>query len=48
MKVGVHVSVPAVWPGLVVNTALLPLGSADRLAVSEPIASPSGSVAVNV
>ena len=31
---------------MVVNTALLPLGSADRLAVSEPIASPSVSEAV--
>src|SRR5438093_10758505 len=44
--VGVQVSVPDFWSAAGVNTALLPAGRPARLAVSEPIAWPSGSAAV--
>src|SRR4249920_1443637 len=46
LNVGVQLSVPIVFAGLVVNVALLPPGRPARLAVSVVIASPSGSAAV--
>ena len=46
MNAGVHVSVALVLPAPGVNTALCPAGSPVRSAVSEVIASPSGSEAV--
>src|SRR5258706_7733305 len=45
---GVHVKVPEVLPGPAANTALFPAGRAERSAVKDAIASPSGSEAVTV
>ena len=48
MYVGVQVSVPAVFPGPGVNTALLPAGRPERSAVRDAIGSPSSSPACTV
>jgi hypothetical protein len=47
-NVGVHRKVPDVCPAFVVNAALLPAGRAEKFAVKDVIACPSGSEAETV
>src|SRR5258706_251794 len=46
LNVGVQVKVPEVCAGFDASAALFPTGSPETSAVSDPIGSPSGSVAV--